>query len=71
MLIVKMGKEHLDNGINCQDYAIELPKIKMIVDGCSSCKNSEVGAKLFCHLFTKTNCSIDRTFNTLKMLSWF
>jgi hypothetical protein len=68
MLVVKMGKEHIDMGINCQDFAVESPAFKMIVDGCSSCENSEIGAKLFCHLFPKANYDITRTFNVLRAL---
>ncbi len=68
MVIVKMGKEHLDSGTNCQDYAIEIDDLKMIVDGCSSCVNSEVGAKLFCNLFPKSGFDVRRTFSVLKAL---
>ena len=68
MLVVKMGYEHIESGINCQDYAIEYPKIKVIVDGCSSCKNSEVGAKLFCHLLPKVNFNVQKVFNLFRAL---
>jgi hypothetical protein len=68
MLVVKMGKEHIDMGINCQDFALENDKFKMIVDGCSSCINSEIGAKLFCHLFPKAGYDITRTFNVMRAL---
>jgi len=54
MFINKIGKEHLEYGMNCQDYGCEAPKFKLVCDGCSEGLNSEVGAKLFC----------------LKMLSW-
>ena len=68
MLLVKMGKEHKDGGINCQDFAIESKGFKMIVDGCSSCANSEVGAKLFCNLYPKSGYDVRRTFNVLRAL---
>ena len=68
MLVVKMGKEHIDNGTNCQDFAIEKDNFKLIVDGCSSCQNSEIGAKLFCHLLPKCNYDIRRTFGVLRAL---
>lgn len=68
MHIVKMGKEHIDMGINCQDFAIEQIKFKMIVDGCSACTNSEIGAKVFCHLFPKMGYNVRRTFNMLRAI---
>jgi hypothetical protein len=49
MLINKIGYSHLQEGINCQDFGIETPNVKVIADGCSQCKHSEVGAKTFCH----------------------
>lgn len=50
MLINKTGADHFDFGINNQDFGIENNIVKCVVDGCSEGKNSEVGAKLFCHL---------------------
>lgn len=52
MVINKIGQQHIDYGINCQDYGIETEKAKVVCDGCSEGKHSEVGAKTFCHLFS-------------------
>lgn len=68
MLICKMGKEHIDNGKNCQDFAVKNNDFKMIVDGCSSSVNSEVGAQLFCNLLPKNNYDIRKTFNFLRVI---
>lgn len=64
MLINKMGFNHVESGMNCQDYGAEVDNLKIVVDGCSSGKNSEVGAKLFCHLFSKSK-DLNQTFQTL------
>lgn len=53
MFICKIGYEHIQNGINCQDFGFESDKFKGIMDGCSEGKHSEVGVKLFAHLFSK------------------
>lgn len=54
MNILKIGKNHIETGMNCQDaigrYGEEL---KVVCDGCSEGKHSEVGAKLFTKLFTE------------------
>lgn len=50
MFINKMGYEHKENGVNCQDYGFVGENSSYICDGCSEGKHSEVGAKLFCHL---------------------
>lgn len=62
--LCKQGSEHTFADTNNQDYAIKLPNLKMVLDGCGSCKFSEVGVKLFAQLFEKkyldfinTNCS--------------
>ena len=61
MFINKIGKHHLDYGENCQDfgkYEVITPEKykglariykshKVVCDGCSEGKHSEVGAKLF------------------------
>ena len=53
MFINKIGYLHLEKGLNCQDFGFESDKHKCIMDGCSEGKHSEVGAKLFAHLFSK------------------
>ena len=50
MFINKMGHQHLLFGENCQDFGIVNPNLKLVCDGCSEGKHSEVGAKSFCHL---------------------
>lgn len=55
MFINKIGQQHLEYGLNCQDAGLLKDKIKIVCDGCSEGKNSEVGAKLFCHLYDVFN----------------
>ena len=50
MFINKMGYEHKENGVNCQDYGRAENGWAVVCDGCSEGKHSEVGAKLYCHL---------------------
>lgn len=50
MIINKIGQQHIDYGINCQDYGMEKNGVKLVCDGCSEGEHSEVGAKTFCHL---------------------
>ena len=50
MVASKIGQQHIEYGINCQDYGIEKNGVKIVCDGCSEGKHSEVGAKTFCHL---------------------
>lgn len=54
MFINKIGMEHVESGMNCQDYGIEGGFTSIICDGCSEGKHSEVGAKLFCHIYEET-----------------
>lgn len=51
MVINKIGYSHKEYGINCQDYADGNEFIKIVTDGCSDCKLSEIGAKLFVKYF--------------------
>ena len=57
MFINKIGQQHLEYGLNCQDAGLLKDKIKIVCDGCSEGKNSEVGAKLFCHFYDVFNFS--------------
>lgn len=50
MFINKIGMEHVENGMNCQDYGFTKDNVSMVCDGCSEGKHSEVGAKLYCYL---------------------
>jgi len=50
MLVNKIGMQHLEIGKNCQDYGFKNEHIKLVCDGCSEGKHTEVGAKSFCHL---------------------
>lgn len=52
MFINKIGMEHLEMGMNCQDYGRIGDTWAVVCDGCSEGKHSEVGAKLYCHLIT-------------------
>ena len=54
MVINKIGQQHIDYGVNCQDYGIVNNSFKLVCDGCSEGKHSEVGAKTFCHLFEQS-----------------
>lgn len=68
MLICKMGYDHIEGGINCQDFSFQQDNYKMIVDGCSSSIHSEVGAKLFCNLFPRYNYDIKKIFSFLRVI---
>lgn len=57
MFINKIGMEHLETGMNCQDYGFVGERSSYVCDGCSEGKHSEVGAKLFCH-FMSNPCEI-------------
>lgn len=50
MVVNKIGQQHIDYGVNCQDYGMEKNGVKLVCDGCSEGKHSEVGAKTFCHI---------------------
>lgn len=52
MFINKIGMEHLEMGMNCQDYGRKGDTWAVVCDGCSEGKHSEVGAKLYCHLIS-------------------
>lgn len=47
VIVNKIGNDHYIKSINNQDYFFVSDKVKMVFDGCSSGKNSEVGVKLF------------------------
>lgn len=64
MVISKIGQQHIDYGINCQDYGMEKNGVKVVCDGCSEGKHSEVGVKTFCHLI-QNGVSTDDAFTKL------
>jgi hypothetical protein len=46
--ICKQGIYHIDRDINNQDYVLSIPGVLgLVMDGCSECKHSDVGVKLF------------------------
>jgi hypothetical protein len=55
MFINKIGYQHAEIGMNCQDYGIVYNDndriIKVICDGCGEMNNSEVGSELFIKIF--------------------
>ena len=53
MLICRQGNGHYLSGINNQDFCYEEKNLKLITDGCSEGKYSEVGTRLFIQLFSK------------------
>lgn len=57
--------EHLESGMNCQDYGFIGEHSSYVCDGCSEGKHSEVGAKLFCHFMSSENVTIDALFNEM------
>ena len=65
MFINKIGMEHLESGMNCQDYGFIGNGVSYVCDGCSEGKHSEVGAKLFCHLKQTLFADVDYIFNML------
>lgn len=68
MFINKIGMEHLESGMNCQDYGFIGEHSSYVCDGCSEGKHSEVGAKLFCHLKQNSILSIDEIFIRIREL---
>lgn len=53
MNVLKMGFSHKEGGINCQDATgMYGSQFKVVCDGCSEGKHSEIGAKLFCKMIT-------------------
>ena len=50
MFVNKIGMQHLEIGMNCQDYGLEMEGFKLVCDGCSEGEHSEIGAKSYCYL---------------------
>ncbi|MCI9540217.1 MAG: hypothetical protein HFG39_04025 [Lachnospiraceae bacterium] len=53
MVVNKIGMAHLEIGKNCQDYGVETERTKIVCDGCSAGKHTEVGAKAYCYLASR------------------
>lgn len=70
-VVTKIGMAHVDSGTNCQD-ASSFNKYKVVADGCSSGRDSEVGAKLFVHMIQSESeislISINNIFNRLSLI---
>lgn len=64
MFVNKIGMQHLESGMNCQDYGLEKEDFKLVCDGCSEGKHSEVGAKSYCYL-AGMGYSVCQIFNKL------
>ena len=65
MFINKMGYEHKESGVNCQDYGFIGEHSAYVCDGCSDGKHSEVGAKLFCHFMKNEDICVRTAFDRL------
>ncbi len=53
LFINKIGADHLLQGLNCQDYGFIKDNMKLVCDGCSEGRNSEVGVKIFCQFMSE------------------
>lgn len=70
MFINKIGYEHKENGTNCQDYGfVDNEGNRIVCDGCSEGKHSEVGAKLYCYLAGNCRMTAEKAF--LKLVNFF
>jgi hypothetical protein len=74
MIVNFQGFGHYLRCINNQDFALETPRMLLVLDGCSGAKHSEVGTKLFEQLFSrkeeydsleKFECNVKETFEDL------
>jgi serine/threonine protein phosphatase PrpC len=53
IVLSKPGADHLYAGVNRQDFAVQLPGLKLVLDGCGSTRFPEVGATLFAQLLAE------------------
>lgn len=53
MITTLQGFGHFTKGLNNQDFGIEMPRMLLVLDGCSDAKFSEVGTRLFAQLFSR------------------
>lgn len=68
MFINKIGNEHLEIGMNCQDYGFESLGHYLVCDGCSDGEHSEVGAKICCFLMGIHMFAVDVAFSRMIQL---
>ena len=61
MQICRQGNGHYLDGLNNQDYFFAEGNVKLITDGCSSGRFSEVGTRLFCQLFSQLEDRLEIT----------
>jgi len=59
MQICRQGNGHYLDGLNNQDFFYEEGNLKMITDGCSEGKFSEVGTRLFVQAFSQLDTRLD------------
>ena len=59
MQICRQGNGHYLDGLNNQDFFFEEGNLKMITDGCSEGKFSEVGTRLFAQAFSQLDMRLD------------
>lgn len=59
MNICKQGNGHYLNGINNQDFYLREDNLKLLMDGCSDGKFSEVGTRLFYQFFSALEDRLD------------
>ncbi len=57
--ICRQGDSHYADGLNNQDFCYMEKNLKMITDGCSAGKYSEVGTRLFAQIFSRLNSRLD------------
>ena len=59
MQICRQGNGHYLDGLNNQDFFFEEGNLKMITDGCSDGRFSEVGTRLFAQAFSQIDTRLD------------
>ncbi len=53
MIITSQGFGHFTQGLNNQDFGMEMKRMVIVLDGCSGAKCSEIGTRLFAQLFSR------------------
>ncbi len=53
MIITSQGFGHFTQGLNNQDFGMEMKRMIIVLDGCSGAKYSEIGTRLFAQLFSR------------------
>lgn len=57
--ICRQGSSHYSDGLNNQDFCYAEKNLKLVTDGCSASKYSEVGTRLFAQIFSQLNNRLD------------